>query len=283
MAPEIATTLYFLCDSRVSNMNACHSHNLDFIISAGRRMVLVIFKEDTPPAEMTLNLGYQLGAVVAPLITTPFLDENFSGLYYGNGANTNLSFPEYNSTKSNSSHVESFAQSGKPLYPAKFVEAFWIVGGFGIALTMACLAFHIHRLQTGTKIEKQCSHAASGQTFQESLSPKNLSSDHPYCALAMLILLSLLVGCVLSIGRVYAKVIFSYARDGPGLSVQSASMMNSAFFTSSTVGALMLIVPMMFIHIKYIIQVGFKLNNYEGPGCTQNKGLWDYSTPPFNC
>ena len=94
----------------------------------------------------------------------------------------------------------------------------------------------------------------------------------------MLILLSLLVGCVLSIGRVYAKVIFSYARDGPGLSVQSASMMNSAFFTSSTVGALMLILPMMFIHIKYIIQVGLKLNNYEGPGGTQNKVLWDYST-----
>ena len=210
----------------------------------------MIFLENSAAALTGVELGYQLGSVFAPLIVSPFLDKRFSGLYYSLKADM---------IYSTSSTNTSISDDPQPLYPAEFITAFWMLAGFGLLLCAVCLALQFHSYMTGTKIDKR-QQIATKQTFRESLSLRNYSPNHPYYALAMLLLLFVLVGCVLSVGRVYAKIIFSYTRDGPGFSVQNASLINSAFFIASTAGGLIYILPLLLIHVKYIIQVGYILN-----------------------
>ena len=230
----------------------------------------MIFLENSAAALTAVELGYQLGSVFAPLLVSSFLDERFSGLYFSFNSPYGMQneFFSGNSTSNDGSLLQPMI----PFYPPEFIKAFWMLAGFGIFLCLVCLILHIHGVMTGMKIDKH-QRVATKQTLRESLALRNYSPNHPYYALAMLLLLFVLVGCVLSVGRVYAKIIFSYTRDGPGFSVQNASLINSAFFIASTAGGLIYILPLLLIHVKYIIQVGYILN---GVPLGFNAGIFNY-------
>lgn len=210
--------------------------------------MFVIFRDKSAAAITVLQLGYQCGSLISPLLAQPFLDGQFSGRHVTLGSSDT-------SPETDNSSLSSIDMNITPYYPARFVYAFWIISVLGVFIVIASLALHVHSRITETRIEHYVQ-ATSKQTFRDSLSLRNCSQKHPHYALALLVLLFFLIACVFSIRRIFAKVIFSYARDGPGFSVAKASLMNSAFFISSAVGGLVFILPMMWFHIKFVIQVG---------------------------
>lgn len=225
-------------------------------ILAGNRLIFILFSGRSAAPLTFIIMGYELGSIFATLLVAPFLDDRFSGIHstmtinqsslvgYGSSAKE----PAFNATTNNSYLISN--------YPANFVTAFWIVATVGIVAALACVVLHIHGSNTQIKMHRYQT-VSPKQTFLESLSLRNCSQSHPYHALAMLVMFFFYMACVMSMARIYSKIIFSYVRDGPGMSVASASLINSSFFISCTVGMLLVIPPMMVLHIKYILQVSY--------------------------
>ena len=92
-------------------------------------------------------------------------------------------------------------------------------------------------------------------SLKEELSPRSCSPSHPVIASLFLLMLFLHVGCMFPLNRVYSKIIFSYDRDGPGLSVEDSSLMTSARFLGCVGGIIIFLAPTIYFHVKYLLQV----------------------------
>lgn len=140
-------------------------------------------------------------------------------------------------------------------YPADFVKAYWILMSSGVLVVLMGLGFYIHsKTSKGVKLTDHIQ-ANSIKTFQQQFSFKSCSPTKPLLAALLLLTLFIHIGCIFPLGRVYSKIIFSYDRDGPGLSVAKSSLMTSVFFISSLGGIVIFTIPATFIHVKYLLQV----------------------------
>lgn len=232
-----------------------------YIVSGLNRLIFILYREKSAAPLTFVYMGYELGSILAPLLVAPYLDKRFSGIHatmkighnsFADMISRTESYNATNITEHCTNHSYPVA-----VYPANFVTAFWIIAILGIIITLACVIFLIHGYKSKIKVHRYQT-IAPEQTFLQSLSLRNYSQSHPYHALAMLILFFFYMACIMSMARIYSKIIFSYVRDGPGMSVASASLINSSFFISCTVGMLLVMLPMMVLHIKYILQVSYQ-------------------------
>ena len=114
----------------------------------------------------------------------------------------------------------------------------------------------VHGKVTGTRIDppKKTGH----QSMKNTLSIRNCSTDHPKYAAALITGLFFFYFSAFAIVRVFTKLIFSYARNGPCLSVQMSTAIESTYFVSLTAGRLVALFVTMVLHMKYILMVSDK-------------------------
>lgn len=221
-------------------------------VSVGYRVIFITFRERSAAACNVIQFGYNLGATLAPIIAAPFVDERFSGTRFtldgrlvsdGNATNQSISLLEYSDDE-----LTTFT------YPAKFVNAYWIVAGFGILAILLHLSLHIYGEMSGVYLGDYLQSEVK-PSVREQFKLRACSPSHPVLAALFLLMMFVHVGCNFALGRVFPKVIFSYDRDGPGLSVSMSSLMTSSFFMTSLVGIPLFLIPSYFIHVKYLLQV----------------------------
>ena len=142
-------------------------------------------------------------------------------------------------------------------YPADFVTAYWILAVVSFLLAATFAFYHIHGRITNIRIDKQRDLTANGKKPQllESLSPKTCSPAHPTYAGIIVALCFIYYGISLPLMRAFTKFVFSYARDGPCLSVDEATGLESAYFAAVTAGRVSAVLISSTIHMKYILQV----------------------------
>lgn len=207
-------------------------------------------------------MGYGIGSMIAPQLVAPFLNPRLSAgaiptAYQSTCREDNSSHNIISSTTSSVSTSATHDQSS-PTYPAKFVTAYWIISGLSMSLACLFVGYHIHSRVTSISIDGN-SQIRKGQqdkkNFKESISLKTCSATHPrYAGLIIVCLFAYYVVSV-PLFRTFSKFIFSYARDGPCLTIQAATTLESAYFAAVTVGRLCAFLCSYVIHMKYILQV----------------------------
>ena len=200
------------------------------------------FKDKSAAACNVIQFGYDLGGVVGPAVVESFVDGRFSGIHFAMNGSVIMDKPMGN-LSSTITH-----------YPARFVNGYWILTSVGLLVIISCISLWIYSRKTGINIADEVD-LTGKQTLWQQASPRSCSSSHPIIATLFLVMLFFHIGCLFAMTRVYSKVIFSYDRDGPGLTVASSSLMTSSFFISSVCGILVFLMPTSFFHIKYILQV----------------------------
>lgn len=221
-------------------------------ISAGCRIALKIWKEKSAGPLHALHMGYGIGSIVAPQIVTPFLDQRFSGGIVQTGYNSTCRLNDTHTSQP--SHIT-------PEYPANFVTTYWILSGISISAALIFVLYHLYGVVCNVRIdEPKSSSEARETTFKESISPTNCSPTHPIYA--TLIMVSLFAYYVISVPliRAFSKFIFSYARDGPCLSVTKSTALESAYFIAVTIGRLTAFLSSSVVHMKYLLQVTLSSN-----------------------
>lgn len=234
--------------------SALVQHHFYFII-AGYRAVFAAFKDKSAAACNVIQLGYSLGGIISPAVVAPFIDPKFSGIHFKlDGTIERTDSQLENSTETNRSRAEEL-DSLKVEYPAKFVQAYWILTISGLTVIMMGLCFYIHgRTTKGAKLTDHFEGEAA-KSIKQQFSFKSCSPKKPVLAALILLMFFIHIGCMYPLGRVYSKIIFSYDRDGPGLSVAKSSLMTSTFWISSVSGILIFLIPASCVHVKYLIQV----------------------------
>ena len=227
------------------------TNNTIYVI-AGIRVALTIWRENSAGPIHALHTGYSLGSIIVPQLVTPFLDSRFSGGVVETGYNStcrlNVTAPSDNRTG------DTTSQPTSPDYPAKFVTAYWILSGFSLSIVVVFVVYHIHKLVCHRGIEnKQI--MKKKNTFRESLSPRSCSPSHPTYAVMIVTLLFFYYLIAVPLMRAFTKFMFSYARDGPCLSVSEATSLESTFFAASAVGRFSAFLVSTKVHMKYILQV----------------------------
>lgn len=228
-------------------------------------MIVNIWKGQASTPLFMTHMGFGLGSFIVPLLSAPFVDAKFSdgeiqSGYHSkckhdtnnlNNLTSEILHPEPYTTANQTIHV---LETPVPQYPARFVAVYWIISGFSIVIALIFASFHIHGKVTDVRVPKG-STSNSQQAFRDQISPKSCSPTHP--RLALLIIGALVIYFLLAVPslRPFGKLIFSYARDGPCMSVSQATKLNSAFFISLTVGRFAAFLASMVLHIKYILQV----------------------------
>ena len=199
--------------------------------------------------------------MLSPQLATRFLDPRYSGVLkteYASACQPNQT--DIIKVVSDSKNQTAAVFIHK--YPADFVIAYWIlaVASFLLAATFAC--YHIHGRITNIRIDKQRDLTANGNKPEllESLSPKTCSPSRPVYAGIIVVLCFIYYGIAYPLMRAFTKFVFSYARDGPCLSVDEATGLESAYFAAVTAGRISAVLISSTIHMKYILQVNDKFN-----------------------
>ena len=243
------------------------STGLDYFLLAAYRIVMKTWRENSAIPMHALIIGYGLGSIVVPQLVTPFLDKRFSANGRLLATATNISTCA-EATMRNQSAVLHDVDELEPEYPAKFVKAYWIVAQVSFVLAVFFVIHYVHGKVTGTRIDppKKTGH----QSMKNTLSIRNCSTDHPKYAAALITGLFFFYFSAFAIVRVFTKLIFSYARNGPCLSVQMSTAIESTYFVSLTAGRLVALFVTMVLHMKYILMVSDKTTApSESFGCLE--------------
>ncbi|XP_067934027.1 sodium-dependent glucose transporter 1-like isoform X2 [Watersipora subatra] len=226
--------------------------------TAGYRIALVLWREKSAGPLYALHMGYGIGSIIAPQLVAPFLDARFSGGVIETGFNSSCRVAPTTPSISNNVTTTAFQESITPKYPANFVNAYWILSAISFSIALVFFVYFVHTQITGIRIgndEKEKLIKTADHTFKKFFSARSCSPNHPtYAALIILLLFFYYVVSV-PLGRAFSKFIFSYARDGPCLSVEASTSLESAYFAALTVGRLCAFLTSSVMHIKYILQV----------------------------
>lgn len=211
-------------------------------------MALIIWKKKAAGPLHAIHMGYSLGSVFIPQLVTPFLDPRYSG---GTIAT------KYNSSCQD--HPTNSSPIAPPLYPPRFVTVYWMLSGITLLMSLIFLIYFIHGRLTGINITsmRDMEPETTGQraSLKEGLSFKSCSPSHPRYAGVIVILLMLYYVISVPLIRAFSKFVFSYARDGPCLTVGESTALESVYFAAVTVGRFSAFIISSFIHMKYVLQV----------------------------
>jgi len=235
----------------------------------GQRIAMTTWKDKAAGPIHSLQIGYGIGALAIPQIVAPYLNSELSGnTYSGNNitchsklqTTTVSTVTPYNTTVTplqqevnlSARSMDSFQSPITETYPPRYVDVYWMIGGLCITLTLVFFALYI-RDRRHTDFQRH--EGMQKVTFFKSLSCQNCSASESHYA--GLIVASMFLYFLISVPllRVFSKYIFSYARDGPCLNIQSATGIVSAFWAALTAGRFVAFVASSFIHMKYILQV----------------------------
>lgn len=220
----------------------CHHHFklISCLVSACIRITLTAFGENSATACLIWQLGYFVGGGVGPVMVAPFIDSRFSGL---------TSKLMEDMTLNNSTSDIPY------IYPSKFTTAYWLMAGMAVIVAFAQLAFYIYGRISGTNLIDYMQADHTKTKLREKLSFRSCSPLRPALAGLLIMCQCLLYGGCVTLNYTFSKIIFSYDRDGPGLSVFESSLMTSSYSISAVVGIVVFLVPTSFLHIKYVLQV----------------------------
>lgn len=212
------------------------------------------WKEQSAVPMHTLIIGRGLGSIIIPQVVTPYIDARFSGSYKLTTA-TNISNCAAEIHNASIEHIAFDQDQLIPEYPAKFVKAYWLVAEVSFTLAVFFVIHFIHSRATGMTIDRGGPDNSEKYTIKTQISPRNCSPEHPYFAGMIVACLFFFYFAAFSLVRVFTKMLFSYARNGPCLSVSTSTAIESTYFVSLTVGRLAALLATTVIHMKYILMV----------------------------
>lgn len=230
-----------------------------------------------------MQIGYGIGSLISPKIASPFLDSRLSGSVLTNKPTlletdclihddspsniTGLLFRPvqiFNQTMDlNSSTLSSMTIIRPELkYPADYIYAYWILAVASLPLACVFIGYYFFSKTVGDKSEHQNGKEdsiiskVSQNGLLHSMSPRSCSPGNPL--LTSLIVSTLFFYNFVSVplGRMFAKLIFSYLRDGACFSVSEATSLQSLYFCLLTLGRVAAFGLSACVHAKYIMKVG---------------------------
>ena len=221
-------------------------------------------------------MGYGIGSIAVPQLAAPFLDPRFSGGAVQTGFNSTCRANDSDSHSTTTvSYLIANTTTGQPVpkYPAEFVKAYWILAG--VSLTMCCVfvAYYIHGRVTGIRLDDYTKRKLleNGKpSFKETVSLKSCSPLHPHYGAMLIACLFFYYVISVPLIRAFSKFIFSYARDGPCLTVAESTSLESVYFAAVTIGRLWAFLSSSLIHMKFILEVNCVYNHV----CHQGKPLF---------
>ena len=202
-------------------------------------------------------MGYGIGSSVIPLLSAPFLDPEISRKVHlvKNSYIPELTTPG-DTQVGNTSALNintTLTKHHIAKYPANFTNVYWILAAFSLTLSLIFVMYYIYGLVYNVHIES--TKPAKLLTFKESLSPRSCSPLKPTYAAMILVSLFFYKAIGFSLIRGFSKYLYTYARNGSGLSVEDATALESAFFVCVMVGRFAGFCAATVVHVKYILQV----------------------------
>lgn len=235
------------------------------------RVTMRLWKENSSGPVHALELGYSLGGLLCPKLAEPFLDERFSrGYHISHQENSQCNSSEASLMQDsfNSSSISEYTHLSKstPMYPARFVAAYWIIAALSFLTGASILVCHIYDKLNGIRIDVDDGNindiSSSTTTWRERFRLRSCSSQHPRLALGIITLLSLQFGMSLPFLRATSKFLFSYARGFLCMSVRDSSTLNSVYFIAVAIARLCAFLMSPLLHVKYMLQVSYSFRTY---------------------
>ena len=127
------------------------------------------FKDKSAAACNVIQFGYYLGGVVGPAVVESFVDGRFSGIHLAMNGSVIMDKPMGN-LSSTDTH-----------YPARFVNAYWILTSVGLLVIISCISLCIYSRKTGINIADEVD-LTGKQSLQQQASPRSCSPSHPIIA-----------------------------------------------------------------------------------------------------
>lgn len=223
-----------------------------------------LWKEKSSGPIHAFQLGYSLGGLLSPKLAEPFIDERFSGGYQTSNQSSNwcneseVSLIQHSADLNTSSTNLSSPLPSTPLYPAKFVTAYWIIAALSMLTGISFLVYYIYDNIKGMGIDvDDCKMKDDNNptSYRDGFRLRSCSPKHPKLAIGIILLFSLQYGVSVPLIRATSKFLFSYARDFLCMTVTDSSTLNSAFFIAVTIARLSAFLISPFLHVKYMLQV----------------------------
>ncbi|KAL4239899.1 hypothetical protein ACF0H5_000698 [Mactra antiquata] len=221
---------------------------------AGTRIVFNIWKEKSVSPLMLIHLGYGIGSFIVPLYSNPFLadelhvSQNITNI---EGKSTSTSFPWNNTTS-------------EPTYGTSRIEyAYGISTAIVASLSIVFYVYQIRRSQASLKIDphdvKTGAASVEGEpkrkTVLEMINPATCANGRMFYGMQILFLIFLYFGNLGGGDRMIGSFIRSYSVDQLHFSKTSASLINTAYWISFSIGRLLFSVISRFVSVRVLLIV----------------------------
>lgn len=177
-----------------------------------------MWKTESPPILQLLHMGFGVGALIGPLLCSPFLAVVESQI----------------SDQNQESHFKIIKESHAR-------EAFVILGVITVSVAVPFYMFHFTRAKDGSAAQLETTSkkfSAKQSSFIDLINPATYANGNFGFGLCMYILLSVYFFSLIGGEKVYGSFVRTIAVDIFKLGKLEASYLNSAFWVSLTVGRL---------------------------------------------
>ena len=192
-----------------------------------------------------IHLGYGAGSFIVPQIVLPFISDSLPTTEdkIENPACANLQIV---ANLSNGTNITTPA----PIPSDDLHVGFWIVSGCILVISGLWFGYFFFD-------KRKAQDGAGGQAqdlkLKQIFNPNTCSPGHPVYAILLYVLMFLWIYTAVAGERIYAKYLYSYAREQACLPKQEATLMLTAFWISFTVGRFLGFIVTSFIPMKIMI------------------------------
>lgn len=230
---------------------------IPFYNSAGTRILFNAWKEKSVSPLMLIHLGYGIGSFLVPLYSNPFLADTITPS--GNTSTImNNSGNLYMSTQSPSSNNGT----EEPIYGESMIEYAYAISS-SIVATMS-IAFYINQIHTSRESRKLNVMVKKGErndsnlklkkkTIKEMINPASCTNGRLIYGMQILFLIFFYFGNLGGGDRMIGSFMRSYSIDKLNFSKTSASLINTVYWISFSVGRFLFSIISRFISVRVLL------------------------------
>lgn len=220
------------------------------LLTAGQVIIMDTWMERASGPLHLIHLGYGAGSFLVPQIVAPFIS-NVIPANEDDIVNPacGAAVTSVNQTL-NSTLISTYSSTtAAPLPSNDVVYGFWIVSGLIVLISTLWFGYHFFdKKKTVAAVEVK-----DKTSLKEIYNPNTCVPGHPVYALALYALMFLWIYTAVAGERIFAKYLFSFARNEACFEKQEATNILSAYWISFTFGRFAGFIGAIFIPMKFMI------------------------------
>lgn len=246
-----------------------------FLVSAGQKLILLLWKEKAASPLHILHGGFGIGSFIIPLIANPFLAVPVRPVQRGNTSNVSMEATDssfsfestiiplgvYPNVSNGSFDMEKDNEGGRVLYlrESRIEFAYLISAVITLALSVVFYGYQIKGYKFGQEDSDRLASQSKRSSFfkrcKRMVNPATCAKGKFLYGAEIFIVLFIYFFNITGGERILGKFIRAYSIEQLGFSVDDGSYINTAFWISFAVGRITGFITARYIPIRILILI----------------------------